>query len=351
MDVSRTFLSAPSKHAQNTSIRSKANSQKFVPSESFEDIENMRRTIKEYREYYDPKSISWNNYIHEIFSILGFSVTTINPRLAILNVIGTNSAPDALVVFIHPEDNIEDIAPGLTWDSYLLFAATFYQIDWGILTNGLQMKVVKYQDHRIERTYNWIDFEEAISSENSMTFSSIFNTFTLIKQSSSRIEVSTDNLAEDSFGNKDLDSNQKIILVHEFLRQLLEKANKKTQLHANAKLLMHSRITVSAGKKSMTYSYVVYWKKSRVDLYFNDNKEWNKEQFALFYQHKDEIEARFGGPLVWELLPNRKASRIKYEISDYGVKDRERWDELQDQLIDAMIRFEKAFRPIIKSNR
>ena len=102
----------------------------------------MRQTIKEYREYYDPKSISWNNYIHEIFSILGFSVTTINPRLATLNVIGTNSAPDALVVFIHPEENIEDIAPGLTWDSYLLFAATFYQIDWGILTNGLQMKVV-----------------------------------------------------------------------------------------------------------------------------------------------------------------------------------------------------------------
>lgn len=316
-----------------------------------EDIDNIRRTIKEYREYYNPKSVSWNNYIHEIFSILGFSVTTINPRLATLNVIGTNSKPDAIVLFIHPEENFEEAAPELTWDSYLHFAASFYQLDWGILTDGLQMKVVHYKDHRIERTQIWNDFDEAVTSENSMTFSSIFKTFSSIKQRSSSIEVPTDILAEVSFSNNDLNSNQKVVLVHEFLRQLLEKANEKTQLHANARLSMHPRITVGAGKKSMTYSYVVFWEISRVDLYINDNKEWNKEQFALLYQHKDEIEDRFGGQLVWQLLPNRKASRIKYEISDYGVKDRERWNELQDQLIDAMIKLEKAFRPIIQSYR
>lgn len=317
-----------------------------------EDIDNIRRTIKEYREYYNPKSVSWNNYIHEIFSILGFSVTTINPRLATLNVIGTNSKPDALVVFIHPEENFEEAAPGLTWDSYLLFAATFYQIEWGILTNGLQMKVNQYQDHQLIQTHYWPNFDEIITSEMSDGFRSIFTTFTSIRQYVGRNDVPQERVDQISVIDELLDSNQKIILVHEFLRQLLKKANGKTQLHANARFGMHPRVCVSAGKRGMTYCYHIFWEISRANLYINDEyKEWNKEQFRFLYQHKDEIEDRFGGPLEWQLLPNRKASRIKYEISDYGVKDRERWNELQDQLIDAMIRLEKALRPIIQSYR
>lgn len=321
-------------------------------SQSLEDIENILRTIKEYREYYDPQSDLWENYIHEIFSILGFSVTKINPRLATLNVIGSNHKPKALVAFIQPDENFEEIVPGLSWESYMLFAANFYQIEWGILTDGLRLKINRYQDYESKQFQYWPNLDEIITSGISATFATIYKIFSEIKQYVSMNEVPTETTEKYRLSDNLLNSNQKIVLVHEFLNQLLQKANTKTQLHVNARLAMHPRVCVNAGMRSMTYCYHVFWEISRVNLYINDgSKEWNKEQFQVLYQHKDEIEARFGGPLEWQLLPNRKASRIKYEISNYGVKDRDRWSELQDQLIDAMIRLEKAFRPIIQSYR
>ena len=323
----------------------------LLPSQSLEDIENILRTIKEYREYYDPQSDSWENYIHEIFSILGFSVSKINPRLATLNVIGANQKPKAIVALIRPGENFEEVVPGLTWESYILYAANFYKNDWGILTDGLRMKVFQYHEPRSNEFYNWPNFDEVITSEKTNTFESIYYTFSSIKKDKCENEFLLETTDKAILDVDVLDSNQKIVLVHEFLRQLLQNAKTKTQLHANARFTMHPHVSVSAGLKGMTYSYNVFWEKSRVCLYIDNEKEWNKEQFRLLYLHKDEIEDRFGGPLDWQLLPNKKASGIKYEIIDYGVKDRDRWSELQDQLIDAMIRLEKAFRPIIQSYR
>ena len=83
----------------------------------------------------------------------------------------------------------------------------------------------------------------------------------------------------------------------------------------------------------------------RWSLYIDRGEaDWNKKVFNTFLQNKAEIEASFGEPLDWQLLPDKRASRIRYVISGYGLKDKDQWDELQGQLVDAMIRLEKAFR-------
>lgn len=88
---------------------------------------------------------------------------------------------------------------------------------------------------------------------------------------------------------------------------------------------------------------------AQVELYIDRGEaEWNKMVFNTFLQHKVEIEELFGGPLEWQLLPDKRASRIRFVISSYGLKDQEHWDELQDKLIDAMIRLERALRNYIK---
>jgi len=69
--------------------------------------------------------------------------------------------------------------------------------------------------------------------------------------------------------------------------------------------------------------------------------------FNAFLQHKIEIEELFGDPLDWQLLPDKRASRIRFVISNYGLIDQDQWDELQEQLIKSMIRMEKAIRPFI----
>jgi len=53
--------------------------------------------------------------------------------------------------------------------------------------------------------------------------------------------------------------------------------------------------------------------------------------FNTFLQHKSEIEQIFGEPLDWQLLPDKRASRIRYLISGYGLIDQDHWDELQDK--------------------
>lgn len=49
----------------------------------------------------------------------------------------------------------------------------------------------------------------------------------------------------------------------------------------------------------------------------------------------------------WQALEEKRACRIRYLIDDYGFLDKEHWPELQDQLIEAMIRLQKAFQPCI----
>ncbi|MEW6180950.1 MAG: DUF4268 domain-containing protein [Chloroflexota bacterium] len=65
-------------------------------------------------------------------------------------------------------------------------------------------------------------------------------------------------------------------------------------------------------------------------------------------QQQREIEDRFGGPLDWQLLLDKRASRIRFVIPDYGLKDRDHRDELQERLIEAMIRLDEAFKPFIR---
>jgi len=64
------------------------------------------------------------------------------------------------------------------------------------------------------------------------------------------------------------------------------------------------------------------------------------------YAQKDEIEAEFGGHLEWQRLDDKRASHITKRFPDRRLTSpEEEWPELQDTMIDAMIRFEKALRP------
>lgn len=47
-------------------------------------------------------------------------------------------------------------------------------------------------------------------------------------------------------------------------------------------------------------------------------------------------------------LEGKRACRIRHELPDGGYKDSAgKWPEIQDRMIDAMVRFEAAFRPHI----
>jgi len=317
--------------------------QNFLPPESLEEITNTLHTIKQYRDYQSPGSTSWKEYIKEFFQVLGFTTEEINPRLYTLDVMGSNHTPEAVLVVVNPGENFTEIVPGLPWDSYCFLAAQYYQVRWGIITNGMQLSVINYQDAEKLGPFSWQDIDQIICNEQIDTFCTVYKVFSYIKVQKEKpagTQTKGDKSGEDLA--------ERHILRLKFWGLLLEKAKAKTNLHAKSSPGKENWIIAGAGKTGLGFAYVVRMDDAQVELYINRGEaEWNKKVFNALMQHKVEIEELFGGLLDWQLLPDKRASRIRFVIPDYGLKDQDHWDHLQDQMIDAMIRLEAALRQFI----
>ena len=140
-------------------------------------------------------------------------------------------------------------------------------------------------------------------------------------------------------------------LRKEFWTELLNKAKEKTKLHANVSPCIYTWVGAGAGHAGIGYNYVIANNASSVEVYLDRGKDFpniNKERFDELFKYKDKIEEVFGDKLSWERLNNRRASRIAFRINNSGLKDRDKWPELQDKMIDSMIRLKKATEPFIK---
>ncbi|MGD9498661.1 MAG: DUF4268 domain-containing protein [Armatimonadota bacterium] len=74
----------------------------------------------------------------------------------------------------------------------------------------------------------------------------------------------------------------------------------------------------------------------------------NERIFDRLYAARQEIEERFGGPLEWQRLDAKRACRIRHRMAGGGYRaPQDRWPEIQDAMIEAMVRFEAALRPHI----
>ncbi len=139
------------------------------------------------------------------------------------------------------------------------------------------------------------------------------------------------------------------VLRLEFWKQFLERAKGKTPLHARVSPTTDNWINASADKSGLTYSYVIRMDDAQVELYIDrGDTEENKRIFDALQARKEAIEAAFGGPLDWQRQDDRRGSRIRHVITTSGLKDRERWPQLQDAMIDGMVRLERAFKPEIQ---
>ena len=317
----------------------------YLPPESFEEIANILRTIKQYRDYQHPDSSTWKEYVDEFFHVLGFSTDEKNQRIMTLNLMGANHTPKAIVCYVKPGENFDEITPGLEWESYLFYVAKFHQVEWGILTDGLQLKVIHFKDQDNKEPSYWPDLDGIVCQEKLDTFCTIYKVFSFIKGNAGK---SQGKQQKTPHGHNREELAERHVLRLEFWGQLLDKAKTKTKLHAKVSPGIENWVSAGAGKSGLGYNYVVRMDDAQVELYIDRGEaEWNKKVFNIFLQNKVEIESSFGEPLDWQLLPDKRASRIRYVISSYGLKDQEHWDELQEQLIESMIRMEKTFRSFI----
>lgn len=167
--------------------------------------------------------------------------------------------------------------------------------------------------------------------------------FTVVTGPSKKTEIVGDEKKENAARHK---------LRYDFWESLLEKSKQKTNLHSNISPSMANWIAAGSGMRGLAFNYVVTYKHGQVELYIDRGRESDDENKRIFdelHAQKAEIEKDFGGKLRWERLDDRRASRISKRIEMAGLSDSEKRPKLQDEMIDAMIRLEKALKKHIKA--
>ena len=136
-----------------------------------------------------------------------------------------------------------------------------------------------------------------------------------------------------------------------FWEELLEKSEKRGMtLFQNRKPSKDNWIGVGAGRSGLSYVYVILMHSSRVELYISTGDgAKNKKIFDKLYSQKERIEQDFGAKMGWDRLDNKKDSRIAVVVTEVGLRDEEKWDQIQNNMIDTMIKFENSLKERVRN--
>jgi hypothetical protein len=100
------------------------------------------------------------------------------------------------------------------------------------------------------------------------------------------------------------------------------------------------------------FTYTIRERDASVQLLIEGpDAEGNLRIFDDFAAQRLEVEADFGGRLEWERMEGRKKCAIGVTLDVGGRRDEERWPDIQDAMIETMLRLERALRPRIRALR
>jgi len=95
---------------------------------------------------------------------------------------------------------------------------------------------------------------------------------------------------------------------------------------------------------------VISRKYARIELTLgSSNKDTNKIYFKKLEKNKTEIESIFCNQLEWELLPDSKMSRIKFEDTNLNLYNEDDWEQIDEFFIEHLPKLKEAFENYIVS--
>jgi hypothetical protein len=160
-----------------------------------------------------------------------------------------------------------------------------------------------------------------------------------------------------SIETKNIGQTKKVIAERYGIRKrwwsaLIERSANVNKLHAHITPGQYSWIGVSSGVRGLNLNYVITQDECGAELYIDRGKEAEEENKSIFDQlftNKSNIDKAFGESLSWERLEGKRACRIRHTQDGSGYRTPEdKWPPLQDAIIRAMDRLEKALRPHLK---
>ena len=144
---------------------------------------------------------------------------------------------------------------------------------------------------------------------------------------------------------------ERFALRRTFWQGLLERSSGKTSLFANVSPSRDTSIQAGSGISSIHYSYVIRRHTSAIELVLDGDREVNKTRFDWLRKRQEEIDRSYGGSLEWCRCDNLKKAYLRQEFEGGYRDDSEQWPDMQDRMIDAMGRLEKAFSPFVDKLR
>lgn len=156
------------------------------PPQSSEEITNILRTIKEYRDYFDPESPNWSEYVGTLFQIFGFSTKNKSNNFIELRLMGSDDK--LLAMAFNPGPDEDSVNFWSSQENEVIFSglAEVLKTKWVIVTNGHFLKLFQFKGKRVVQRFLWQDFDTIVHQEQLDTFYQIYKVFSLIKSDSNQ---------------------------------------------------------------------------------------------------------------------------------------------------------------------
>lgn len=131
-----------------------------------------------------------------------------------------------------------------------------------------------------------------------------------------------------------------------FWASLLERAKVRSRLHSGVSAGTDTWLSAGSGRSGIHYTYVLRQHDTDVELRIEGpNEVENHAIFNALFQHRGEVERDFGDVLEWNLVQGRKKCSIVKNLSAGGYRtDQAAWPEIQERMIEAMVRLEEAVK-------
>jgi hypothetical protein len=130
----------------------------------------------------------------------------------------------------------------------------------------------------------------------------------------------------------------------QFWTELLKVTAGKSPRFQNISPGIQSWISAGSGIGGVTFNFAAGKAYARAELYIDrGEKDENKAIFDELFSQKATIENAFGGPLTWERLDAKRASRIKAETAG-TIFDDTQWPSLIEFMTNAMVRMEASLK-------
>ena len=117
-----------------------------------------------------------------------------------------------------------------------------------------------------------------------------------------------------------------------------------SNIMSGLKLASRTYKSFSTDVDGVSYGFVFNNKFVSIDLYIDRrDRTWNKKFYGRLEKKKNFIEQNIGCGLDWEILENRRASRIALRNRDVAINERKTWDQACKWFCDLWENFRKVF--------